>query len=517
MSAQRLSHLKIDSPRSREIGGTAPDPTAYLRFALISPNNYFIGMSNLGVHYVYQTLNRFPGVACERFFLDHPTHSIDHDTPLEHFPILLFSASFELDYVNIVRILQLNRIPLAAADRGQRHPVLIGGGVAFGLNRRPVSQLFDAFLLGEGETLLKPLVQGAREASTGTRLEPRKLLDAVGQLPGGEVTQGARTRFGLTEAAETEVCVSGVLKTEGAHEVCASALLTPDTEFGNRALIEIARGCPHSCTFCLQGGRLAPCRPRSFTAIRAAIDRWRPHTRRFGLVASAVGAHPQIDDICRYGAELDADVSFSSLRIEDVTPEMLSCLERSGQRSLTIAPEAGSQRLRKLLAKRLTDERIMAFAEDSFQRGIRNLKLYLMIGLPSEEPEDIEAIAMLTRRLREIMIAVQRSSGHLGAITLNANIFIPKPGTPLARLPLPEPAQLRAHRKLLRKCVQPIPNVKLRIGSMRQARIQLLLARGDHRAQELLLTLAKAKTPPAQLLKASNRELNERYGLGLAD
>jgi radical SAM superfamily enzyme YgiQ (UPF0313 family) len=528
--ARRSSRAPSVSPRVREIGGPTPNPAADLRFALVYPNTYYVGMSNLGVHYVHQTLNSMPDTVCERFFLDHPTRSVDRDTPLERFPILLFSVSFELDYVNIVKILRRNGLPELAHQRKAHHPLLIGGGVAIGLNRLPVDKIFDAFLIGEGEQLLAPLAQSVREAG-GAQLEPRLLLAAIAQLPGGEVTAGGGARFGLERSSASSASEKtekqpgagrwapalAVSRPEEEQEVCASALLTPDTEFGNRALIEIARGCPHSCTFCCQGDHGASYRPRPLAGILAAIDRWRPQTKRFGLVASAVGAHPHIDDVCRHCAELDAEVSFSSLRVEDVTPTMLDSLARSGQRTLTIAPEAGSARLRKLLAKRLTDEQILTFAEDVFRRGIRNLKLYFMLGLPREELEDLEAIATLTQSLRKIMISVQRPSGQLGAITINANIFVPKPHTPLARLPLPELAQVRAHRKLLRKLLQQLPNVKLRLGSLRQARIQLVLARGDRRAEELLRALADNPSPPAQLLKASNKELDERYGLGLAE
>lgn len=488
--AERSVRLDLEKKLGSEIGAE-PVPFGSRRpVALLFPNSYAVGMANIGVHWVWRSVNDFAdgdgrAFACERVFLDHlPALSVENRRPLGDFPLILVSCAFELDYWNIARALLAAGIALRARDRAEAGgPVVVIGGLCTSVNRLPLLEFADVFAIGDGERTL-PVILDAWLRADGGR---EALFDKIEGEQGIEVPprmgSAERARLVPDVARPEPVCVS--------ESDCSTQILSPHAEFPNRALIEISRGCPYRCQFCYIGHRTRPYRNRSIDQIWRAIDRWREHTRLFGFVSSAVASHNRIDELCQRCLDEGLKVSFSSLRAEDLTPLMVETLIASDQRTLTIAPEVGSPRLRPLIHKDIDDETLETVVGTCVRRGIENIKLYHMFGLPGETDDDAMEIAHQAARLRSLMTDLQRPTGRLGMMSLNIGIFVPKAGTPLAHHPLWDPGEIRARRQRLMKAVRQIPNTRVALGGVEEAQLQTLVSLGGIEIGDFLETLAR--------------------------
>ena len=335
---------------------------------------------------------------------------------------------------------------------------------------------------GDAELLL-PRFLSLFEEHRGDR---RQLLRALSEVEGIEVTGGALCAVGL---ADTDNAVPELVRQACPRPTVppCSTIITPNTEFADMCLVEIARGCPYRCTFCYVGHNLNPYHTQSFDDIMSWVDANRERTNKFGFISSAVASHPRIDDLCLRCDEANLKVSFASVRAEDVTPVMIRTLARSGTNTLTIAPEAGSLRLRRLLGKaRLTDERIFEVIDQAVRAGIPNVKLYFMIGLPTETEDDLLGIPRLVERVQHVFVAASRPRGHIGTLGLNLGIFVPKPRTPLERFDLMQEKQVRTHSAILQKHLNRIDNLKVQMPSVPMALVQTVLSRGDARTARFL-------------------------------
>jgi radical SAM superfamily enzyme YgiQ (UPF0313 family) len=482
---------------SREIGFVRKPHANRLRVALAFPNTYYVGMSNLGFQTVYRLLNDQPDVVCERVFLPPKQElaallqsgtrlvTLESQTPVKEFDVLAFSVSFEWDYTNVLTILRLADLPLRAADRDYRMPlVVIGGAVTF-VNPEPLALFADVIAAGEGESLVPALVEACGTPSRQEmlrRLAPQRgfyipSFYDVEYAPDGSL--GAFVPSPDTGAPAT--VRKAALKTTDACDPPATSIFTPDTEFGSRLLVEVVRGCANLCRFCWAGYNYLPVRAFPTERILDLAQRARPYANRAGLVSIALCDHPDIEHILRSLKAMGYSISPASLRLDDLTPTIVTLLKESGERTLTIAPETGSDRLRRVINKTVTNDEILHAAELIFSSGIENLKLYFMIGLPTEEDEDLVAIRDLTVQLRDLMIRHARSRGRIGRIVGSVNPLVPKPGTAYQWLPMAATPLIEQKMERLRALVSGMDNVYFSIKSERHSYYQALLSLGDRR------------------------------------
>jgi radical SAM superfamily enzyme YgiQ (UPF0313 family) len=466
------------------------------RVALAYPNLYFVGMSNLGFQSVYDMLNQVEDVVCERAFLPDdvdkedlertgsPLVSFESGTPLGHFDALAFSVSFENDYPHVLQMLRLAGVPLRAADRGPRDALVILGGAAVFLNPEPLAPFADLIAVGEGEALVPRMMEALLGAET-----PRRGLEALSPRDGFYVPSRYEVRYhedGTVAAYEGPGAVVRQRGWPGAMALPQSAILTPHTEMSMKFLVEISRGCPCMCRFCWAGYNYLPVRGFSRKEIVDHAREARGATGKIGLVSTAVCDHPEIDGIVEDLAGLGYEVSVASLRLDDLTPEFVLKLVETGVQGLTLAPECGSDRMRRILNKQFTNADILDRATWIFENGVQNLKLYYMVGLPGEEHADVEAIVALTAEIRERMLAVGRGRGRVGRLHPSVNPFVPKPGTPYQWLPMEDPRETDRKLQFLRKAFSRMPNVNAICKSARTGTAQSILALGDRRVGDAL-------------------------------
>ncbi len=483
---------------AKETGYIRKPPGTRLRVALAFPNTYWVGMSNLGFQTVYRLLNAQDDISCERVFLPPkqelagllasktPLVTLESQTPVGEVDVVAFSVSFEWDYVNVLTLLRLAGIPRYAAERNAHHPlVLIGGAVTF-VNPEPLAPFADLIAAGEGEMLVPALDRAFREAVDRPdllRLLARERGFYVpsfytpqyagdGSLSGFAVAAGSGAPFPVLKAA---------VKTTDALDPPATSIFTPETEFGSRFLVEVVRGCANLCRFCWAGYNYLPVRPFPADRILELAAAAKPYANRVGLVSIALCDHPEIDRILARLLEMGYAISPASLRLDDLTESIVRVLRQSGERGLTIAPETGSDRLRRVVNKTVTNDEILDRAELIFANGFENLKLYYMIGLPTETDDDLVAIRDLTLQIRERMLIHARTKGQIGRIVGSVNPLIPKPGTAYQWLPMEDPALTERKIKRLRSLMAGIDNVYFNIKSERHSYYQALLSLGDRR------------------------------------
>jgi radical SAM superfamily enzyme YgiQ (UPF0313 family) len=493
-----LSHDRARDVLAREVGYVRKPHGGRLRVALAFPNTYYVGMSSLGYQTVYRLFNDLDDVVCERVFLPgrqelqaqlrsgSPLVTVESQTPVRDFDVLAFSISFEWDYTNIVSMLRLAGMAPRAEARTHHDPlVVIGGAVTF-LNPEPLAPFADVIAAGEGELLVPALLAAVGVASDREDLLRRLAAERGFYIPSFyDVRYEADGRIAGFEpkpgTGAPPVVKKAAVKSTERLDPPATSIFTPDTEFGSRFLIEVVRGCANLCRFCWAGYNYLPVRAFPADRILELAGQAKRHSNRAGLVSIALCDHPEIERILQGLLEMGYAISPASLRMDDLTDPIVSLLRQSGERSITIAPEAGSDRLRRVINKTVTNEEILERAEVIFRNGIENLKLYYMIGLPTETEADLQGIRDLTVAMREIMLKHGRSRGQLGRIVGSVNPLIPKPGTAYQWLPMEDPAITDRKGKRLRQLLAGLDNVYFNIKSERHSYYQALLSLGDRR------------------------------------
>jgi len=494
---QRGARDALDVLR-REVGFIRKPHGGRLRVALAFPNTYFVGMSNLGFQTVYRLFNELDDVVCERVFLPgrqelqaqlasgKPLRTVESDTAVRDMDVLAFSVSFEWDYTNVVSMLRLAGVPVRADARTHRDPlVVIGGAVTF-VNPEPLAPFADVVSAGEGEELIPSLMASIRDASDRGDLLRRLAGQRGFYIPSfydvHHKSDGTIAAFEPKPGTGAPAVVKkAAVRSTDAMDPPSTRIFTPDTEFGSRFLIEVVRGCANLCRFCWAGYNYLPVRAFPADRILDLAREARPHATRAGLVSIALCDHPEIDRILAGLIEMGYSISPASLRLDDLTDSIVRTLRQSGERSITIAPETGSDRLRRVINKSVTNAEILEKTDLIFASGMDNLKLYYMIGLPTEDDADLESIRTLTAEMRDVMLRHARPKGRIGRIVASVNPLIPKPGTAYQWLPMEDPAVTDRKGKRLRTLVADLDNVFFNIKSERHSYYQALLSLGDRR------------------------------------
>jgi radical SAM superfamily enzyme YgiQ (UPF0313 family) len=488
-----------DPPPAREIGAVTKSWNNRLRVVLAYPSTYAVGMASLGFQTVYRLFNGMENVVCERAFLPEGGRSEIRTVESNRRPadadILAFSVSFENDYLNLLSMIEQSGIALRAEDRRNEDPLVIAGGVAPMLNPEPIAPFVDAAFIGEAEPLIEALADAVQDRSD------RKgcLLRIARTVPGAYVPAFYRPRHhkdGTLASFEPTEAVPAVIRGVRAENLDAfstsSAVVGARTAFDSRYLVEVSRGCPHGCRFCAAGYIYRPPRFRGPDRLASDIDRGAGLTDAVGLVGAAVSDLPGLEALCRRAEGGPARLSFSSLRADALTPELIAALSRSRVKTATIAPDAGSQRMRDVINKGIDEDAILSAAESLVAAGIPNLKLYFMVGLPTETDEDVAAIVSLCKRVKHRFLASSRTRGRIGDITVSLASFVPKPFTPFQWSPMNEAALLKRKLKKVKEGLRRVANLRVHADVPRWAVVQGLLSRGDRTAADMLLLAHRA-------------------------
>ena len=455
---------------AREQGTIFKDWGGRISIALVYPNSYWVGMSNLGFQTLYRLFNQHDRIVCERVFLEDEILSLESQRPLGDFDVVAFSLPYELDYLNLVKILRQSQIPLFAADRDERHPLLLAGGAAVTANPEPLAPLLDVFVIGEGEAVLSDLVQVLT-----TCLEPRhELLRELSRLPGVYVPELRPERVKRVWAEEVDDFPT------------TSTVFTPDTEFGSLYLMEIARGCKWGCRFCLAGFLFRPMRPRSASRLLDQAREGVSRGLRIGLVGATISDHPEIEELVLGLREMGAEFSVSSLRLKPLPHVLLRALAEGKAQSISLAPEAASETLRQVINKNLSSDDIVRVVAEAADAGIRQLKLYFMIGLPTETDEEAAEITRLALDLKRVL-EQRRANTRL---ILNLTPFVPKASTPFQWLPMERAETLKRRLDSIRQSARK-KGIEVKSESIEESLIQGLLSRGDRGLAQVLAQVSQ--------------------------
>ena len=492
---------KRRSTLAAESGARYKSRGGRLSCCVVYPNRYHAAMSNLGFQAVYAIMNDHPEVVCDRAFLPDRDEleelqrsggtllSLESQRPLSSFDLVAFSVSFESDYLNLPVIFRLAGIAPMAAERSPLQPLIMAGGAALFLNPEPIAPFLDLVCLGEAEPILPPLLDLLKEpcASRGELLLQASALPGV-YVPSlyQPVYQGTSlVSFNPLPGAPPRV--RRVWDPDVDSRPSVTEIHTGATEFSGMHLVELSRGCPRGCRFCAAGFIYLPYRSRSPELIRSEVLKGVAQGRKIGLVAAAVSDYAGIGDLCQEIIAAGGKFSVSSFRIDHLDAGMIEALKASGQKSVALAPEGGSQRLRDLIRKGIDEQQILAACDMLISHDILNLKLYFIIGLPTETMDDVEELVALVVKIRERVLAASRANKRLGDIQLSVNPFIPKPFTPFQWCKMEEIKSVEKKWKFLQKALGKLSNLKLQMESPREAYQQALLSRGDRRLAPLMV------------------------------
>lgn len=478
------------------------NPHAGQKVAIVYPNTYFVGMSNLGLHIIYEEINLRNNSVCERIFLPEkkeleaydktktPLMSVETQRPMHQFDVVAFDVTFEMDYFHIPLMLRHGRVPIMGKDRTEFDPIVIAGGPCATFNPEPFADFIDAFIIGEGEGIVSRVLDIIRDGKM-EGLDRHAILRQLANISGVYVPSlyvpiysedGAFKGYDIAEGVPKTIKRHFEMLTSGGETVVA----TNYTEFGAMYIIEVARGCGRHCRFCMAGYCFRVPRVRPLEILKEGVDRAEKLGKKVGLMGAAISDYPEVDELVTYIRSKDMRYSCASLRADSLTQAVVDGLADSGQKTITIAPETGSERLRRVINKGISEEHLQNAATLSAKSGIQHMRLYIMIGLPTETDEDIEAIVGLAERTQAHMAEV----GCKGRLTLSINPFIPKPFTPFQWMAMDNQKTVEKKLQYIKKSLQKNRRIEVLVESPKEAYIQGVLARGDRRLGAVLAACA---------------------------
>ena len=499
------------------------NPHAGQKVAIVYPNTYFVGMSNLGLHIIYEEINLRNNSVCERIFLPEkkeleaydktktPLMSVETQRPMHQFDVVAFDVTFEMDYFHIPLMLRHGRVPIMGKDRTEFDPIVIAGGPCATFNPEPFADFIDAFIIGEGEGIVSRVLDIIRDGKM-EGLDRHAILRQLANISGVYVPSlyvpiysddGEFKGYHIAEGAPKTIKRHFEMLTSGGETVVA----TNYTEFGAMYIIEVARGCGRHCRFCMAGYCFRVPRVRPLEILKEGVDRAEKLGKKVGLMGAAISDYPEVDELVTYIRSKDMRYSCASLRADSLTQAVVDGLADSGQKTITIAPETGSERLRRVINKGISEEHLQNAATLSAKSGIQHMRLYIMIGLPTETDEDIEAIVGLAERTQAHMAEV----GCKGRLTLSINPFIPKPFTPFQWMAMDNQKTVEKKLQYIKKALQKNRRIEVLVESPKEAYIQGVLARGDRRLGAVLAACAAdrgSKSFKAEM-KAAGLDMDE--------
>ena len=477
-------------------------PHAGQKVAIVYPNTYFVGMSNLGLHIIYEEINLRNDSVCERIFLPEkkeleaydktktPLMSVETQRPMHQFDVVAFDVTFEMDYFHIPLMLRHGRVPIMGKDRTEFDPIVIAGGPCATFNPEPFADFIDAFIIGEGEGIVSRVLDIIRDGKM-EGLDRHTILRQLADISGVYVPSlyvpiysedGEFKGYDIAEGVPKTIKRHFEMLTSGGETVVA----TNYTEFGAMYIIEVARGCGRHCRFCMAGYCFRVPRVRPLDILKEGVERAEKLGKKVGLMGAAISDYPEVDELVNYIRSKDMRYSCASLRADSLTQAVVDGLADSGQKTITIAPETGSERLRRVINKGISEEHLQNAATLSAKSGIQHMRLYIMIGLPTETDEDIEAIVGLAERTQAHMEKV----GCKGRLTLSINPFIPKPFTPFQWMAMDNQKVVEKKLQYIKKALQKNRRIEVLVESPKEAYIQGVLARGDRRLGAVIAACA---------------------------
>ena len=483
----------------------SPAPNQAIRVLLVYPNTREVALANLGFQQVYTLLNSIQGVECDRYAL--PTdwtpetempsqkdlRSMDMNRLPADFDIIAFSISFEPDYLNAVIALKYFNIPLDRTERDSSYPMIVAGGSAIFINPEPLANCMDVMFIGEGEGMANYFFDTLYKFE-----DKNKFLEKAASLPGIYVPEfyDSQIDSGRQVGVSTNIDIpSRVTRHWVAEEksLCTHSVVHGENStFKDMALMEVTRGCIWACRFCTAGFIYRPPRlpdlNKTYDSMMQTLGDQGKTAQTIGLVGPSVTDHPQLPALAKRITDEGKTISFSSLRMETLTDELVSLILKSGQKTLTVAVDGPSERMRDVINKAATDDFIIEKCRFLTRKGILHLKIYSIIGLPHETDDDIEQFIRLVERVQEVYVDECRNLGRIGRVTISLSPLVPKPGTPFQWHPMEKVKSLKKKFSRLRKALGKLPHLKLSFGSPNEAYLQTYLSRGDRGVHEFFKT-----------------------------
>ncbi|WP_288760802.1 radical SAM protein [uncultured Veillonella sp.] len=483
----------LEALTREEVNRVGCDTKKPHKVALVYPNTYFVGMSNLGLQIIYEEINEREDSVAERVFLPSkkemeayertrtPLMSVESQRYLCDFEVIGIDITFEMDYFHIPWILKAGQVAVRAEHRREHDPIVIGGGPCATFNPEPLADFFDAFIIGEGEGVISEALEIIYDARRNG-VARQELLQKLSKIAGIYVPSlyepvygehGVFAGYRAEEGVPRRVLRRHAPLVRGGETVVA----TDFTEFGAMYIVEVARGCGRHCRFCMAGYCYRKPRVRPLEILKAGVDRAAELGKKVGLMGAAISDYPEIDALVRYIRSKGLRYSCASLRADSLTADVVQGLADSGQQTITIAPEAGSERLRRVINKGITNDDLRHAVTLAAGAGIPHIRLYIMVGLPTETEEDIDAIITMAEEVQAHMETV----GCHGRLTLSVNPFIPKPFTPFQWMPMTDKKIVAKRLQRLKKGLRKNRRIEVLVESPKEAYIQGVLARGDRR------------------------------------